>query len=426
MSETDQIVAWCQGPGRHVHGIGPLIGGFAEQLVSAGVPVTRMTMSWQTLHPQALVAAYYLDADQGSREVTVPYGADLTSAYLKSPIRLIFEGAEEVRRTLSGPSAKVDFPILDELKERGIVEYLALPVTFSDDVTHAVTFATTATAGFSEDHVSLVRNALIVFGPIAEVQAVRQIARTILETYLGQASGPKVLEWSITRGDLETIDAALWYCDLRDFTGLSQTLSSTEIISLLNDYFGVAESAIETHGGEILKFIGDAVLAIFPLGSEKSTAEVLRNASAAACEALASRSEIAADKPDLDVDFGVALHVGRVANGNVGAPNRLDFTVIGPAVNLVGRIAGLCGELMVPYVASDAFVTASEESFRPLGTFSLKGIAKPEAIFTLSQDLWESLVKILSNCRSQRCAWRRSIASGHHVVPVIATGKRGT
>ena len=119
MSETDQIVAWCQGPGRHVHGIGPLIGGFAEQLVSAGVPVTRMTMSWQTLHPQALVAAYYLDADQGSREVTVPYGADLTSAYLKSPIRLIFEGAEEVRRTLSGPSAKVDFPILDELKERG-------------------------------------------------------------------------------------------------------------------------------------------------------------------------------------------------------------------------------------------------------------------------------------------------------------------
>ncbi len=383
MAENDQIVAWCQGRGRHVQGIGPLINGFAEQLVAAGVPLARMTMSWQTLHPQALVAAYYWDVDEGSREVTVPFGADLTSAYLKSPIRPIFEGADEVRRKLTGPSAQLDFPILDELKERGIVDYLVLPVTFSDDVTHAMTFGAVA-AEFSEQQVSLIRSALTVFSPIAEVQAVRQIARTILETYLGQASGPKVLEGSITRGNLETIEAALWYCDLRNFTGLSQTLPSAEIIALLNDYFSVAESAIETHGGEILKFIGDAVLAIFPLDGERNTAEVVGNASAAACEALASRSEIAAGRPDLDVDFGVALHVGPVSYGNVGAPNRLDFTVIGPAVNLVSRIAGLCAELKVPYIASDAFVTASDESFRPLGTFPLKGIAQPEAVFTLS------------------------------------------
>lgn len=387
MNGNERIVDWCQGPGRHVQGIGPLINGFAEQLVSAGVPLTRVTMSWQTLHPQALVAAYYWDADEGSREVTVPFGADLTSAYLKSPIRPIFEGADEVRRILTGPSTQVDFPILEELKDRGIVEYLALPVRFSDGVAHAMTFSTVVAAGFSDEQVALIRSALNVFSPIAEVQAVRQIARTILETYLGQASGPKVLEGSITRGNLETIEAALWYCDLRNFTGLSQTFSSTEMIGLLNDYFGVAEAAIETHGGEILKFIGDAVLAIFPLDGEQSTTEVLQNASAAACEALASRSEIAADVPDLEVDFGVALHVGRVAYGNVGAPNQLEFTVIGPAVNLVSRIAGLCAELKVPYVASDAFVTAIDDTFRPLGTFPLKGIAQPEAVFTLAKDL---------------------------------------
>ena len=387
MKESDQITAWCHGPGRHIRGIGPLLNGFAEQLVVAGIPLARTTMSWQTLHPQALVAAYYWDSDQGSREITVPFGADLTSAYLDSPIRLIFEGAVEVRRKLSGPSAKFDFPILDELKERGIVDYLVLPVTFSDDVTHAMTFATAATSGFSDEAISLIREALVVFGPIAEVQAVRQIARAILETYLGQASGPKVLEGSITRGDLETIEAALWYCDLRNFTGLSQTLPSADIIGLLNDYFGVAETAIETHGGEILKFIGDAVLAIFPLGDDRRTVEVLRNASAAACEAIASKSDIAANLPDLNVDFGVALHVGQVAYGNVGAPNRLDFTVIGPAVNLVSRIAGLCGELDVPYIASDAFVAASDESFQSLGTFSLKGIDRPEIVHTLSKNI---------------------------------------
>ena len=387
MKESDQITAWCHGPGRHIRGIGPLLNGFAEQLVVAGIPLALTTMSWQTLHPQALVAAYYWDSDQGSREITVPFGADLTSAYLDSPIRLIFEGAVEVRRKLSGPSAKFDFPILDELKERGIVDYLVLPVTFSDDVTHAMTFATAATSEFSDEAISLIREVLVVFGPIAEVPAVRQIARAILETYLGQASGPKVLEGSITRGDLETIEAALWYCDLRNFTGLSQTLPSADIIGLLNDYFGVAETAIETHGGEILKFIGDAVLAIFSLGDDRRTVEVLRNASAAACEAIASKSDIAANLPDLNVDFGVALHVGQVAYGNVGAPNRLDFTVIGPAVNLVSRIAGLCGELDVPYIASDAFVAASDESFQSLGTFSLKGIDRPEIVHTLSKNI---------------------------------------
>ena len=321
MSDSDQIDAWCRGAARQIQGPPALLAGFGEHLVAAGVPLARMTLSLQTLHPQVLVAAYYWSPDEGIATRTVPYGAVLTSAYLDSPIRLIFEGAAEVRRRLAGPEASIDFPILEELKEKGLTDYFVLPLPFSDGATNAMTFATRADVGFDEAHIGIIRDAVVHMTPLVEIQAVRQIEQTVLETYLGKETGPKVMQGSITRGNVDTIAAVLWFCDLRDFTGLSERLPTTDVIGLLNAYFELVGQTIDDHGGEILKFIGDAVLAIFPLNRDKETSRVCHDALAAARDALAQKAQITAEAKTLSeivsvrsgrgISAGVSIRPGR-------------------------------------------------------------------------------------------------------------------
>jgi adenylate cyclase len=191
-----------------------------------------------------------------------------------------------------------------------------------------------------------------------------------------------VLDGAITRGTGETIYAVIWLCDLRGFTELSETLPRDALIVLLNEYFGAMTQAVEDAGGEILKFIGDAMLAIFPIdaGAEAACARAL----AAAAQASAVMARIntgrgAASQPA--VDFGIALHLGDVMYGNIGGESRLDFTVIGPAVNLVARIQGLCGELRRPLLVSEAFARSSSSPVDAVGAFLLKGFGATQPVF---------------------------------------------
>ena len=385
MSDIDLIHVWCREAARRIQGSAALLSGFSEELVAAGVPLARMTLSLQTLHPQVLVAAYYWSPDEGITTRTVPYGADLSSAFLDSPIRLIFEGAPHVRRHLTGPEAALDFLILEELEEKGLTDYFVLPVPFSSGVTNAMTFATRTDGGFAEAHIATLRDAVVQVSPLLEIQAVRQIGQTVLETYLGKETGPKVMQGSITRGNVDTIAAVLWFCDLRDFTGLSERLPTTDVIGLLNAYFELVGQAIEDHGGEILKFTGDAVLAIFPLAEDTETGLVCYNALAAARDALAQKARIPTGvEAAAEIDFGIALHIGNAAYGNIGAPQRLDFTVIGPAVNLVSRIGGLCSELDIPLLTSSAFAFHCRDALDEVGSYPLKGIEKPETVYGLA------------------------------------------
>ncbi len=361
-----------------------MLGEFAEQLCRARVPLGRMTLSWQTLHPQALVAAYYWAPATGINERTVPPGYDLTPAFLNSPIRKIFEGNAEVRRRLAGAGAIMDFGILSELRDQGLSDYYVLPLRFSDGLTNAMSFATSRSSGFSATNLDVIRAGVTYLAPLLEVQAERAIARTVLEVYLGRLTGPKVLEGSITRGNSETLDAALWFCDLRNFTGISEAHSTENVVALLNRYFGIVGAAVEANGGEILKFIGDAVLAIFPLSEARDSTAACEAAMAAAKDALGTNANVGSEdaRTDLpDIDFGIALHVGAVAYGNIGAPARLDFTVIGPAVNMVSRIAGLCGKLNQQILTSTAFAGSLRQELAPIGSFEFKGIEAAETVY---------------------------------------------
>ena len=229
-----------------------------------------------------------------------------------------------------------------------------------------------------------------LFGVLLELRNAYRTSQTLMETYVGRRSGHRVLAGTIRRGDVERINAVLWTCDLRDFTGLSAALPMDAVIELLDSYFEVMAQAINAKGGEILKFIGDAILAVFPI-EEKHGGDPCRACQAsmaAAQKALADAAALSAAREaagKAGFRCGIALHVGDVMYGNIGAADRLDFTVIGPAVNLVSRIESLNRELALPLVFSAAFAASWQGGKRSLGSHAVKGFPDPVEVFTLAE-----------------------------------------
>ena len=247
-----------------------------------------------------------------------------------------------------------------------------------------LTVATKRPGGFSDGEMDLLEAITPGVAVNLEVQALRFTARTLLDTYVGRQAGSRVLEGAIRRGMGETIRAVVWLSDLRGFTGLSEQLPRDTLMELLNQYFGSVCTALDANGGEVLKFIGDAVLGIFPILDEDSQPSVCARALASAENAqatIAAVNAVRADAGEARIDYGIALHVGDVMYGNIGGENRLDFTVIGPAVNLAARIEGLCRDLGRPVLLSADFVAASGLAAEHIGAFSLKGLSASQEIY---------------------------------------------
>ena len=255
-------------------------------------------------------------------------------------------------------------------------------VPFADGSFKALSFATRRPDGFDRDELALFEAVIPAVGFNLEVQALRRTARTLLDTYVGQQSGGRVLEGQIRRGTGETIRAVIWLCDLRSFTNLSESLPRDALIDLLNCYFGPMCDAVASQGGEILKFIGDAMLAIFSIGADpaatcRSALVAAERAQAALVEENQRRERASLPR----IDYGLALHIGDVIYGNIGSDTRLDFTVIGPAVNLTARIESMCRELGRQLLLSSDFVGAGKIPATSLVAFSLKGVGAEQEIF---------------------------------------------
>jgi adenylate cyclase len=321
---------------------------------------------------------------RGSDEIRVfraEHGIQETSVYQQSPMRILFEGAGAVRQRLDLPDVALRFPLFYELRDQGLTDYVALPVTFSDGKIHG----TDRPGGFSSSDLAQIYDLLPAFSLLLEIYLNRRIAITLLDTYVGHAAGERILRGQITRGSGETVSAAIWFCDLRGFTALAERLDRDRLLALLNQYFDRMAKPVEEHGGEILKFIGDAMLALFPL----DTADACRRALQAALDARAAMAELNRQRLAQDEEalgFGIALHTGDVMYGNIGAANRLDFTVIGPAVNLTSRLEGLCRVLGLDLLVSDTFAgICGCADYRSLGTHVLPGISRPVEVFTLPE-----------------------------------------
>lgn len=385
--DLEVVRAWILSEGRLIPGTAEFLEELGQVLIQSGVPLVRATLHTRTLHPQVLATLWLWRRGERGTQIDREHGIEVTAAYLQSPIRVIYEGASAVRRRLDGPEDELDFPVLHEVKAVGATDYVALPVRFTGGVTAAATFATDRLGGFTTGELACLDQLMPYIALVLEVQAKTRVMTTLLDTYLGHHAGRRVLAGTIRRGDADPIHAVLWYCDLRNSTELAQRLGPHQLIETLNAFFAAMGGPIEAAGGEILKFIGDAMLAIFPIEELDYCHVKAKRALAAAAEAqarLAALSEARRDAGRESLACGIALHVGEVFFGNVGAPTRLDFTVIGQAVNCAARIEGLCKELGEPLLISSDLARHLDRPLRSRGSHRLRGIPDPVEVFALA------------------------------------------
>lgn len=347
--------------------------GTCERLVAEGVPVGRGEAYVRTLHPQFAGRTFEWTPAYGCRAMEAAHTQDLDAA--SGPLRHVFLRGESYRHRIAGPQ---DDPYLGMMCSLGMTEVFALPMRFTSGEVHAVAFATRQ--AFSDGHLATLEAITEPLSRMAEILALRRTAANVVSAYVGRDAGARVLAGKIRRGDTELIECAIWFSDMRGFSARSNERSPRAVIDLLNELFDCQVPAIEDAGGEVLKFIGDGLLAIFvPAPGEVGLAACCTRAltaSRAALRALATRNAGAADP----LRFGIALHVGEVAYGNIGAANRLDFTCIGRAINLAARIESVTSETGHDVLASEAFAALCS-GFTPAGVHRVKGFAEPVPVF---------------------------------------------
>jgi adenylate cyclase len=352
-----------------------------RRTVAAGLPLSRVGVFVRTLHPNLLGRAFVWQADKGAVEMTEA-GHDLleSDAFLKSPIRVVFNEHVEVRRRLADAACPIDFPILEELRREGTTDFIAAPLRFVDGEVHAASFATRRPGGFRDDELAALRRLLAPFTRMVEIYGYMQKARNILDAYLGSSAGEKVLAGQIKRGDSQDINAVIWFCDLRDSTPLAESMSRRAYLALLNDYFECLLGPVLDHHGQVLRFIGDAALAIFPVGERP--AEACAKALAAARAALARLEKLNKNR-ERPLRCGIGLHLGELTYGNIGTPTRIEFTVVGAAANEAARIEGLCKVLEADLLVSERVARQLPEAWRSLGSHTLRGVGDKMELFTL-------------------------------------------
>jgi class 3 adenylate cyclase/uncharacterized protein (DUF427 family) len=379
------LVDWLMRDAWEASSIEELLGRLAAQLLASGAELTRVVLHVRTLHPQVMGAVHVWTPESGGVErFELEHREADEQRFLSSPFVPIFEGRGGIRRRLDGSQA-LDFPVLRDLARAGATDYAALPLTFSDGQIHALTLATDALGGFDVATLGHVHEILPLLSRLVEVHSQRHTARTLLDTYLGQHTGGRVLDGSIRRGDGEVIPAVIVWADLRGSTGLTERLPRQQYLQLLNHFFECTAGVVIERGGEVLKFIGDAVMAIFPLREHPDAAE---RALETAIEALAQVRKFNADATHAhpEMEIALALHCGEVNYGNVGVAGRLDFTVTGPAVNEVARLEGLSKSLGRAVVASGEFASLVPERLVSLGRVGLRGVSGDHEIFGLKRE----------------------------------------
>ena len=376
-----------------------LLAGFCRRADAAGLPVARAMVLVDTLHPihEGRVFRWRAEAPDGAE--IVEYGptkeGEAAERWRRSSFyRLIESGEPMLRQRLDAPDA-ASFLTFEDLRADGMVDYVALIHRFAADGVIGEmdciysSWATDRAAGFSDEDIATLRRLSAALGLAVKSASLARIAQTLVETYLGRDAGRRVLRGSIGRGVAEKISAVVWYSDLRGYTRISDTAAPEQIIPLLNDYADAVISAIEGQGGDVLKLIGDGILALFPAEAPgRACARALAAAETAQRHVAAlNRRRAGAGLPT--TEFYLGLHAGVMFYGNIGSVSRLDFTVVGPAVNMASRIAAMCRSAEQPLLLSSAFVAAAgpeaRAGFVSVGRYALRGVGRAQELFTVDR-----------------------------------------
>ncbi len=336
------VVDWLLDGARSAPQPQDVLAQLSERLVACGIPLWRVAVFVRTLHPNVMGRRFTWRPDAEVELTEAPFELLETEYFRDSPIARVYQTGVAIRRKLADPDCPEDFPVLADLRAEEVTDYLASPLVFTDGAVHAVTCTTRQPGGFTDEEIAGIEAVITPLARVAEIRSLRRMASTLLDTYVGHDAGERILAGHIRRGDIEEIHAGIWLSDMRGFTALADGLPPRVLIDLLNRYFDCQVPVILEHGAEVLKFMGDGLLAIFAIAGDET--EVCQRALAAARQAQTNIAALASSAmPGLR--FGLALHIGDVLYGNIGSGNRLDFTCIGPAVNFAARIEKLTGQL---------------------------------------------------------------------------------
>jgi adenylate cyclase len=386
----DSVTDWLMGEALREPRIEHLFEGTVARVDAAGIPIQRFHISFNMLHP--LYSGMSLTWRRGEKLEVNQLERTMSNrnpAWLQSPLfHMINRRITSLRRRLVGPEAMFDFPILEELRAAGATDYYAFLIPFGggEDDGLIGSWVTDRKRGFFDADLRALHRIERRLAVACRMTIRGQVAENVVETYLGRSAGERVLAGQIRRGDGETIPAVIWYSDLRGSTAMAERLSRESYTEVLNCYFECVGGAVMDAGGEILDFIGDAVLAIFPIAAAAPDRGGACGRAFAAAEDAYRRIERTnagrAHRAMPQLEFGLGLHVGDVMFGNIGTPGRLSFSVIGPSVNQVARLEALTKEVGRPIVASRAFVDSCPGGrWDSLGLHRVQGIAEPIEVF---------------------------------------------
>ncbi len=359
-----------------------ILDGLCHMLRDAGVSVDRAISAVELRHAETAANARIWELGSGAREYLFGHGQPGAVMHGRRPLATAHETGEWLFLWL--PDTPDDaFDMVRGLKAAGYVHHISIPVRLLNGMRNGFTFATKSPGGFSGEDIAVLRAVRPALAALMEILAIHRVAREVLQTYVGTEPQRRIMSGDVIRGEVLRIRAAILFADMRSYTSITSSMTPERATDLVNQYYDCVVPAVEDHGGEVLKFIGDGILAIVRAG-QGAEAEACSQAYDAAATALAAVAARNAGLATGDTPFqvGIALHFGEVAYGNVGSGARLDYTVIGRDVNLGARIAGLCGELDRPLLVSSACQAhLPKTALASLGSFDLKGLDTRQQVF---------------------------------------------
>ncbi|MBS0549559.1 MAG: adenylate/guanylate cyclase domain-containing protein [Proteobacteria bacterium] len=400
-TDIDRIADWIVRRGLAGADETELLRAFCEKCAGAGLPLGRGLAFIDTLHPVHEGRLFRWRDDGVEEEATRDYGRSDQGAsaesWQRSPFfHLLQTGGEELRRRIAFGDP-IDYSIVQEVKDAGHTDYILFVHRFPsessigemDGVYSA--WATRHPQGFSDANVTALRRLVPALALAIKSGALARIAGTLVEVYLGRDAGRRVLEGRIQRGVADRISSVLWFSDLRSFTTITDSAAPGEIIPLLNDYADAVITSIQQAGGDVLKLIGDGTLAIFRADDPAKACALALKAEREMRRRVRELNDRRGGEGRPTTQVYVGLHIGEVLFGNIGSVDRLDFTVVGPAVNETSRIASMCRSVDRPVLISQAFVDALPAEKRnhlvSVGRFALRGVGRAQDLFTLDPEL---------------------------------------
>lgn len=386
----DAIADWLMEQALASTPMAELVEGCCNRMRAAGVPIWRALVSYRTLHPLYEAVWHTWHREKGMGTYQMPHGVMGEEVFRKSPFfHMMSTGVPFVRRRLTGEEAMLDFPALVDFQAEGATDYIAAHVPFGTradgrrDEGIFLSFSSDRPSGFVDGDIAALRRIQKRLAVAAMTRIKSEIAQNVLTAYLGRDAGAKVMGGSIRRGDTETVHAVIWYSDMRNSTRLAESMSPETYLATLNKVFEATAGAVIDAGGEVLLLIGDAVLALFPTAAsgERVAAAAAERAAADALNRLDELNAGRIEAGEAAVTCGIAIHVGDLSYGNIGVPQRLQFTAIGPAANEVARIETLTKVLERPLLASAAFARLIDGPWQSLGSHALRGIRNPIEVY---------------------------------------------